>query len=212
MAFLDYKSTRPWAKAMKIAVLQRKMPPWFADRHYGEFANDRRLSQSEIDIINAWVDNGAPEGDPKDLPPAPTYVDGWSIGKPDLVLQMPEEFTLGAGGPDEYQYFEIPTKFTEDKYVQMAEARPGNRKIVHHIIAFIQPAADGKPQPKFTKEDIEKFRAQREKESFLGGEAGDAQPCCFARIHESAEVHMRGQVLLARRREEILGDGVSLIG
>src|SRR5215471_17866500 len=168
MSLLSYKDARPWARSIREKVVSREMPPWHADPHYGEFANDRRLSKQEIDTISAWVDGGAPEGDPKDLPPVPMYADGWSIGKPDMVLQMPEEFTLGATGPDEYQYFEIPTKFTEDKYVQLAEARPGNRKIVHHIIAFIQPPApDGKPQPKFTKEDIEKFRAQREKESIF---------------------------------------------
>ena len=168
MSLLSYKDARPWARSIREKVVSREMPPWHADPHYGEFANDRRLSKQEIDTISAWVDSGAPEGDPKDLPPVPNYSDGWSIGKPDMILQMPEEFTLGATGPDEYQYFEIPTKFTEDKYVQLAEARPGNRKIVHHIIAFIQPPApDGKPQPKFTKEDIEKFRAQREKESIF---------------------------------------------
>src|SRR5262249_32967261 len=79
------------------------------------------------------------EGDPKDLPSAPKFVEGWNIGRPDLVLTMPQEYSLDATGPDEYQNFEIPTGFTEDCYVQAAEARPGNRKIVHHIVAFIQP-------------------------------------------------------------------------
>jgi len=85
------------------------------------------------------VDGGAKEGDAKDLPPAPQFFEGWAIGKPDAIISMPEEYALEAEGPDEYQYFDVPTNFKEDRYVQLAEARPGNRKIVHHIIAFIVP-------------------------------------------------------------------------
>src|SRR5688572_9627388 len=136
---LAYKDVRPWAKSIREKVLTREMPPWHADPHTGQWANDRRLTQKEIETIAAWVDQGAPEGDPKDSPPLPEFVEGWTIGKPDIVLTMPEEFTLDASGPDEYRYFQIDPKFTEDKYVQMAEARPGNRRIVHHISVIIQP-------------------------------------------------------------------------
>jgi hypothetical protein len=134
---LSYKDVRPWAKSIREKVVNREMPPWHADPHVGEWANDRRLKQQEIDTITAWIDGGAKEGEAKDLPAAPQYAEGWSIGKPDAVIEMPEEFTLGASGPDEYQYFDAPTNFTEDKYVQMAEARPGNRRVVHHVIAFV---------------------------------------------------------------------------
>jgi len=143
MSLLTYQMARPWAKSIREKVLTRQMPPWHADPRYGEFANDCRLTQSEINTIVAWADGGAKEGDPKDLPSAPEFVEGWNIGRPDLVLTMPQEYSLDATGPDEYQNFEIPTGFTEDRYVQAAEARPGNRKIVHHIVAFIQPP----PQP-----------------------------------------------------------------
>lgn len=136
---LSYKDARPWAKSIRENVVNREMPPWHADPHVGQWANDRRLKQSEIEAIVAWVDGGAKEGNPKDLPPAPQFIEGWSIGKPDVIIEMPEEFTLEASGPDEYQYFDVPTNFTEDKYVQMAEARPGNRKVVHHVIAFVVP-------------------------------------------------------------------------
>lgn len=135
---LSYKETRPWAKSIREKVVSRAMPPWHADPHFGQFSNDRRLSQQEVDTIVAWVDGGAREGNPKDLPTAPKFANGWSIGKPDLILELPE-YTLAATGPDEYQYFDVATDFTEDKYVQLAEARPGNRQIVHHIIAFIVP-------------------------------------------------------------------------
>jgi len=136
---LSYKDLRPWAKSIKEKVISRQMPPWHADPHVGRWANDPRLTQAQIDTISAWVDGGALEGNPKDLPPAPPLVEGWVMGKPDVVIEMPEEYTVEASGPDEYQYFDVPTNFKEDKYVQMAEARPGNRKVVHHIIAFVVP-------------------------------------------------------------------------
>ena len=136
---LSFKDARPWAKSIREKVANREMPPWHADPHVGQWANDSRLSQKEIETITAWVDGGAIEGDAKDLPPTPQFTTGWAIGKPDVIIEMPEDCTVEASGPDEYQYFDVPTNFTEDKYVQMAEARPGNRKIVHHIIAFIVP-------------------------------------------------------------------------
>jgi len=167
MSLLSYKDARPWARSIKEKVATRQMPPWHADPHYGTFSNDRRLSQSQIDTISTWVDQGAKEGDQKDLPPAPKFVEGWIIGKPDIVLQMPEEFTLEASGPDEYQYFEIPTNFKEDVYVQMAEARPGNRKIVHHIIAFVSPPSKDGKQKQLTKAEIEKYQQDSEKKSMF---------------------------------------------
>jgi hypothetical protein len=163
---LNYKEVRPWAKSIREKVARKTMPPWHADPHYGEWANDRRLTQSEIGTITAWVEGGAKEGNPKDLPPAPQFVDGWVIGKPDLIIQMPETFTLEASGPDEYQYFEVDPGFKEDVYVQRAEARPDNRKIVHHIIAFVRPPEkSGKPRPNLSKEEMEKLRQKMERES-----------------------------------------------
>lgn len=161
---LTYKDVRPWAKSIREKVARKIMPPWHADPHYGVWANDRRLTQAEIDTIIAWVDGGAKEGDPKELPPAPKFIEGWTIGKPDIIIPMPETFTLEASGPDEYQYFEVDPGFKEDVYVQSAEARPDNRKIVHHIIAFVRPPSN-KPQLKLSKEEMEKLRAKMEKES-----------------------------------------------
>ncbi len=170
MSLLSYREVRPWAKAIREKVLTREMPRWDADPRYGHFANDRRLRKEEIDTIVAWVDQGAQEGDPADLPPAPKFVNGWTIGQPDLVLSMQEEYTLEATGPDEYQYFEIPTNFTEDKYVEAVEARPGNRQIVHHIIAFIRPPdKEGRQRPKLSRAEIEKMEKDslQYKEGFL---------------------------------------------
>ena len=138
MSFLTYDSTRPWAKAIKTAVLTKKMPPWFADPHYGKFSNDRTLPQAAVNTLVAWADAGAPAGDPKVAPKPISWVEGWRIGKPDVVLNMEVPFEVPASGTIDYQYIVIPTGFTEDKYVQMAEARPGNPALVHHIIAFIR--------------------------------------------------------------------------
>ncbi len=138
MPLTSYAEVRPWAKAIREAVASRKMPPWHADNPAGIFENDPRLTQKEIDTIVSWVDGGSKQGDPKDLPPNPTFVEGWTIGKPDVTLSMREEFTIPAEGVVPYKYFEVPTNFREDTWVQAAEIRPGNRSVVHHVIAFVR--------------------------------------------------------------------------
>ncbi|MEO8026628.1 MAG: thiol-disulfide isomerase, partial [Bryobacteraceae bacterium] len=143
MAFSSYKESRPWAKAIKGAVVARKMPPWFADPHYGEFSNNASLSQKDIDTITAWADSGAKEGNPKDAPAPVQFVEGWNVGKPEVVLGMTEEFNVPVDGTIPYKYFAVPTNFTEDRYVQLAEIRPGDRAHVHHVIVSVRyPSKD----------------------------------------------------------------------
>ncbi|MBZ5608619.1 MAG: thiol-disulfide isomerase [Acidobacteriia bacterium] len=137
-SLLSYKDARPWAKSIRADVLTRKMPPWFADPHFGHFSNDRSLSAEEMATVVSWVDGGSKEGDLKDAPKALAFVDGWNIQKPDVVLQMSEAFHLPAKGEVPYQYVVLPTRFTEDKWVQMAEARPSDRSVVHHVVIFIR--------------------------------------------------------------------------
>lgn len=138
MSFLDYKSVRPWAKAIKGAVLARKMPPWFADDSGVKFHNDRRLAQADVDTIVRWVEAGAPQGNPKDAPKPATFTDGWSIPKPDVVFRVPKPYSIPAEGVVDYQHIVVPTNFTEDKWVQFAEARPGNRAVTHHIVVYVR--------------------------------------------------------------------------
>ncbi|HWO02606.1 MAG TPA: thiol-disulfide isomerase [Blastocatellia bacterium] len=139
MSLLSYKEVRPWARSIKEKVVNREMPPWSPDPAYGEFTNDHRLAQKDIDTVVAWVDQGAKEGNPKDLPKTPEFVSGgWEIGKPDVVLQMAEEHTVKPDDPDQYINFFIPTNFKEDVWVQAAEIHPSNRRVVHHVIAFVQ--------------------------------------------------------------------------
>jgi mono/diheme cytochrome c family protein len=137
MSLMSYREVRPWARSIREQIVSRTMPPWFADAKHTEFANDPRLSQKEIDTIVNWVENGAPEGNPKDMPPNPTFTNGWQIGKPDVVLPMTVEYEIPAAGTIPYKYFAIPTNFTEDKYVQFAEIRQGDRAHMHHVIVSV---------------------------------------------------------------------------
>jgi mono/diheme cytochrome c family protein len=141
MPLLSFDDARPYARSIKKLVEARTMPPWHADPAHGKWKNDPRLSDEEIAKIGSWVDAGAPEGDPKDLPPPRSFTPGWRIGKPDVVFTIPQEFRVPAEGTVRevpYKYFMVATGFTEDKWVQAAEARPGNREVVHHILVFVQ--------------------------------------------------------------------------
>ena len=142
MSFLTYQQVKPWAAAIREAVLTRTMPPWKADPHYGKFTNDSSLTDAEIATIKAWVDGGKPEGDPTKLPAAPVYSTDWKIGKPDLVIAIPRH-ELTAKGLDEYEKFVVPTNFTEDRWVIAAELRPGNRKVVHHAHVQVEAGSTG---------------------------------------------------------------------
>jgi hypothetical protein len=139
MSLLSYREARPWAKAIREAVVIRKMPPWFADPAHGNFSNDRRMPQAEIDQILAWVDGGAKEGNPKEAPKPRTFTEGWAMGKPDAVVELPMDFPVPASGTVEYTYFVVPTGFTEDKWVENVEVRAGNSRIVHHVVVEVRP-------------------------------------------------------------------------
>jgi peroxiredoxin/mono/diheme cytochrome c family protein len=140
MQLLTYEDALNWSDSIKEVVKQKRMPPWLADPSHGKFANDRSLSAEDREALLAWIDQSCPKGDPKDLPPEREYSKGWVIGKPDMVFTMPDEFKVpakaGAKGID-YQIFVVETKFDEDRWIQAAEARPGAREVVHHIIVYI---------------------------------------------------------------------------
>jgi hypothetical protein len=143
MPLVTYKEVRPWAKAIREAVLSGKMPPWSADPHYGKFSNDLSLTPAEKETLVAWTSSGALEGDPADAPKPRVFVAGWSIPKPDVILEMPEDFSVPASGSINYQYITVPTHFTEDKWVEMAEVRPSNRAVVHHAIVVTESPGGG---------------------------------------------------------------------
>jgi hypothetical protein len=149
MSLLTYQEARPWARAIRDNIVSGAMPPWHADPAHGSWANDRRLSAAEKDTITRWVAAGAPEGDPTDLPTPPTYAEGWAIGQPDAVVTMDQAYEVPADGVVPYQYFEIATNFTEDKWVQAFEVRPGNREVVHHVLVYARAPETTRPPQVF---------------------------------------------------------------
>ena len=143
MAFTTYQETRPWAKAIREAVLTRKMPPWFADPCCGKFSNDRSLSSAERETLAKWTDAGAQEGRAADAPPVRVWLtEGWNISQPDAVIEMPQAFHVPASGAVEYQYFIVPTGFKEERWVQSVEVRPSERSVVHHAVVYIREPGD----------------------------------------------------------------------
>jgi len=137
MSLLTYQDARPWARSIKVKVIKRQMPPWHIDRNVGisQFKDDPSLSDGEVATISAWVDHGAPEGNPADMPPPRRFtdLDKWHMGKPDVIVSMPKPYVLKATGGDEYYDIEVDPGFTEDVYVAALETKPDlGFKVVHH--------------------------------------------------------------------------------
>jgi len=147
-SLLDYDSAKANIDDIHDAVQAGVMPPWHATGPHGVFSNDRRLSDADKETILRWIATGAKPGDQKDQPPKPVYSTAWTIGQPDAVVSMPEDFSVPADGKVEYQYFQVPTNFTEDKWVQAIEIMPGAREVVHHVLVFAaQPPSATPPSP-----------------------------------------------------------------
>ena len=144
MSLLTYEQVRPWARAIKLKVVTREMPPWFADPQHGAFANDRSLTQTDIDTIAKWADGGAPQGDPNDaLPPIEWAADGWQL-TPDVVVRGPE-FRVPARPPKnviEWATAIIPSGFTKDTWITSFELKPSDLTVTHHICATFVPHRD----------------------------------------------------------------------
>lgn len=155
-SMMSYQETRPWAKSIREAVIVRRMPPWKPQAGCGDFRDARALTQDEINTIVAWVDGGSPEGAVADAPPAMEFPDGWPLGAPDFVAAPDTDYTPPQG-QDTYRCFSVPvSSLRGDRYIQGLDVRPGNRKIVHHMIAYPDPggksvALDAKdPGPGYT--------------------------------------------------------------
>ena len=149
MSLLTYEQVRPWAKSIRDKVSLGLMPPWHSTEARGTFSNDRRLTDADKATLLKWVSAGAPEGDPKLLPPQPKFTEGWDIGKPDVVLSMTKPYSVPASGTIAYQYFTIPTNFTEDQWIQAIEVRPGTRSVVHHVLVFCREPDAKRPDPAY---------------------------------------------------------------
>jgi mono/diheme cytochrome c family protein len=152
-ALISYDDVKKRGSLIASVTKSRYMPPWHAAHGFGEFDQERRLTDEQIATIGEWVKAGMPQGDPAKMPKLPQFTEGWHLGKPDLILEMPAGFDLPASGPDIYRNFVIPTGLAEDKWVRAVEFRPSARKVVHHVLyAWVgggslkrQDGADGKP-------------------------------------------------------------------
>jgi Copper type II ascorbate-dependent monooxygenase, C-terminal domain len=137
MALTTYQEARPWAKAIKEEVLERRMPPWHAVAGYGEFANDPSLAGREIDLITAWVDGGAPKGDDKDLAPLPDFDQEWRFGTPDLILKPSEPYSFDAGENDNCRCFVLQNPSARDRWIKAIDLRPGDGSVVQRALIWI---------------------------------------------------------------------------
>jgi tetratricopeptide (TPR) repeat protein/mono/diheme cytochrome c family protein len=131
-SLLSYQDVRKHARQIALVTESRYMPPWLPEPGFAEFADERRLSDDQIEIIRRWVEQGAAEGAPADLPPAPKFSDGWQLGQPDLVVKMPQPYALPAEGADVFRNFVIPIPVTTTRYVKAVEILPGDKRLVHH--------------------------------------------------------------------------------
>ena len=147
MSLISYGDVRPYASAIRRRVLNREMPPWTADPAYGHFRDTRRLTDEDVKTLVRWVDGGSRQGEAQSLPPLPKFEEGWQIGKPDVVFEMPVAFEIPASGEVPYQYFEVPTNFKEDVWVQAVESRYGDPAHVHHLIVSVIPPENRRVRP-----------------------------------------------------------------
>ena len=148
MSLLTYAQARPFARSIREKVELGTMPPWHAEAPAGTFLNERQLTSTEKGILVRWASNGAPEGDPKDMPPVPSFPTGWTIGTPDAIFTMAQPYNVPTSGEIAYQFVQIPTNFTEDKWAQAIEIRPGVRSVVHHVLVFAsEPGGTPRQQP-----------------------------------------------------------------
>jgi tetratricopeptide (TPR) repeat protein len=134
---LEFDAVQKHGHDIVSATESRAMPPWLPEPGYGEFAGNRRLTTNQIETIRAWVEQGMPEGNRENLPPAPGPADGWQLGEPDLIVTMPVPFTLPAGDADVFRNFVIPIPVSETRFVKTIEVRPGSARFVHHALVAI---------------------------------------------------------------------------
>jgi peroxiredoxin len=145
MSLMTYDQASSWADTIKEVLEDGRMPPWYADPKHGKWSNDRSLPAADRKLVLDWIAQGTPRGNPKDEPAPREFVDGWRIGKPDVIIKMPESYAVPAKAPKAgipYQYFTVDTGFDEDMWVERAEAKEGTPSVVHHIIVFVVPPGE----------------------------------------------------------------------
>jgi hypothetical protein len=156
-SLMNYADVKKRGRLIAGVTEQRFMPPWHAESADYQYADERRINESEIATIQTWVKRGMPEGDAAKLPKIPVFPKGWQLGTPDLVVKMSEGFTVPADGPDIYRNFVIPLNLKKDKWVKAVEFRPGARGVVHHSLFFLDVSGQARqmdaddPKPGFKR-------------------------------------------------------------
>ena len=136
-ALATYEQTAKRARQIVRVTQDRIMPPWIPSPGHEKFVDERWLTDRELELFKAWEQSGRAKGDEADLPPSPKFAEGWRLGQPDLLVKMTEPFTVPADGPDLLQNFVIPIDIPEDKLVAAVEFHPGNKKVAHHAVLFL---------------------------------------------------------------------------
>ncbi|HEY3840330.1 MAG TPA: cytochrome c [Bryobacteraceae bacterium] len=156
MSLTGYDQVRPWASAIKEAVLMKAMPPWPSDAPAGHFSNDWRLTDQQVEIIRRWADASAPAGNRADAPPAQNFTDAWKLGEPSVVLTLPKPQQIAGNGQDLWKFIVFEKTFEHDTWIRGLEIRPGNREVVHHAnIAIVTPVGSGPADWSKVPEDME---------------------------------------------------------
>ena len=169
-AMTDYEEVAGWGEMIAEVVREQRMPPWHANPEHGKFANENRLSTAEKQLIYTWVENGCPRGDPADLPEPRTFQEGWFLPRdPDVVVALPQVEKIKPVGVENYRYIEVDPGFQEDKWIELAECKPGNRAVVHHIVVYVRP-------PRKTTGDRRRRNTDRRGLVFLAGFAPGTRP------------------------------------
>jgi hypothetical protein len=189
MSLMTYEDTRPWARSIRRKVVAREMPPWHVDRTVGiqNFKNDISLKDSEVATIAAWVDTGMARGNPADMPPPVEFpsVDAWQIGTPDLVVQMPKEYSVRADGADQWVEFFAPTGLTEDRYIKAVQGLPGPgaQNVVHHITTTVIQPPEEEMLGNEETDTVEQFLNE-----YAVGKNGDAFPEGTSRVLKAGSI------------------------
>lgn len=176
-ALMSYEDVARRGRTIAAVTQSRYMPPWKAQPASHAFRDERRLTDEQIALIDRWVRDGMPEGDPALSPPVPAFTEGWQLGEPDMTVEMPAAWTVPAEGPDIYRNFAIPLQIPEDKWVRAIELRPSARSVVHHVLFFADTtgaarrADEADPEPGFSGKMGLNVRA-----AGLGGWAVGQQP------------------------------------
>ncbi|WP_158941588.1 lipopolysaccharide assembly protein LapB [Granulicella sp. S190] len=154
-SLLSYADAKRWGKQIQTVTQSRYMPPWLPEPGFGNFADSRRLSSEDLELLKLWVEGGMPEGDPGEAPKAPIFSGEWQLGPPDLILKVTSPMQVPASGPDLFRNFILPVPIAETKYVRAMEIRPGAAQVVHHANMLIDRTASFRRQhPDDWKEGI----------------------------------------------------------